>query len=213
MNYREILANDEFKRDGLFKKPFAVPGGGEDLRKLIGWPLLIDIFESGHANCWLAKKGKLHSSVSEGRLDLATAQAGFADGFTVVVRHSELAHPALREIADYFQKLYARPVDIQLYCTPSGEQGFDWHYDLEDVFIFQSSGLKEFYLRANTRAVPPAFSTLPRPIDLVPEMSTEEQRCVLKAGDFLYIPSGHWHCAIALAPSFHLSVGVAFRDC
>ena len=39
------------------------------------------------------------------------------------------------------------PVDIQVYLTPDQHQAFGWHYDLEEVFIIQVQGCKEYSLR------------------------------------------------------------------
>ncbi len=41
---------------------------------------------------------------------------------------------------------------MQLYATPGGTYSFGWHYDFEDVFIAQTLGIKDYYLRDNTLA-------------------------------------------------------------
>lgn len=206
------LDSTEFEREYLFKKPIAIPGAAIAYRQLIGWPLLLEVFQTNHNDCWLAKNGRLHELHDRTKLDFNSARAGFDVGYTVVIRHAELAHPKLKALAGEFEARFKQPIDIQLYGTPENEQGFDWHYDIEDVFVVQSFGSKEFRLRKNRNPLPESYSKIAKTISIEQEMEGPEIRCTLKAGDFLYIPSGFWHCAQALTPSFHLSVGVSFRS-
>lgn len=201
----------DFEREYLFKKPFAVPAKALRFRKLIGWPLLFEIFSSGYNECWLPKAGRLPEDpkLATGILKIEDAISAFEqEGRSVVVRHSERAHPELKAIAKDFADFFGDPIDIQLYATPPEQEGFDWHYDIEEVFVIQSSGEKEFRLRIPK--VPPPLDrvTLPKTLDFENDFIGPEIRCHLKAGDWLYIPAGVWHKARALTPSFHLSVGV-----
>lgn len=201
----------QFREKYFERELLAVPGAAREYRRLLTWERLAGIFTSGHRDCWLADRGRLASK--GGTLTLEEAQRGFATGQTVVVRHSERADSALGEIAADFQRLFQRPVDIQLYVTPPGQEGFDWHYDVEDVFVIQSSGAKEFYLRKNRVTPAPWPMIFPKTLaELDRECAGPEMRCLLQAGDWLYIPAGTWHKARAMASSFHLSVGVLTRD-
>lgn len=204
------MTNREFRAEYLFRKPFAAADRAAQFRKLISWPLLADIFATGYGDCWLPKAGRLPKEPERatGRLALDQAMRAFGDGRSILVRHSERAHGRLKEIAEDFQRVFSDPIDIQLYATPAGEEGFDWHYDIEEVFVIQSSGEKEFRLRIPR--TPPSLEKveLPKTIDFGREFLPGEIRCHLKAGDWLYIPAGVWHKARALTPSFHLSVGV-----
>lgn len=204
------IGYEKFRSDYFRQAPCALAGVAAEFRKLVGWPLLLSIFESGHSDCWLSKHGKLHQNeeFNQGVLELSQAQDAFADGYTILVRHSEAAHLGLRKIALEFETHFKSPIDIQIFGTPEQGQGFDWHYDSEEVFVIQSSGVKEFRLRKNKRADPVPFTMFPKNAVLANEMEAEEIRCTLKAGDVLYIPAGYWHCAVALTPSFHLSIGV-----
>jgi 50S ribosomal protein L16 3-hydroxylase len=201
---------EEFRRDFLFKKPFAAPMKAAQFQRLLSWPLLGEIFESGYDECWLPKQGRLpeDKALATGKLTTEQAMKGFAEGRSITIRHSERAHPVLGAIAKDFEALFRDPIDIQLYVTPPGEEGFDWHYDIEEVFVIQSSGEKEFYLREPLLASPLDKVTLPKTVDFNKDFKGPEIRCHLKAGDFLYIPAGLWHKARAITPSFHLSVGV-----
>lgn len=204
------LSLDEFRRTYLYQKPYASPSTALSLRKLISWPLLDEIFQTGHPDCWLPYHGQLpkDETLNTGQLTLAQALGGFSEGRTVLVRHSERAHPKLQKIAAEFHAVFQDPVDIQLYVTPPEQEGFDWHYDIEEVFVVQSSGEKEFLLRQAARPVPLNRVELPKTVNFALDFTGPEIRCHMKAGDLLYIPAGFWHKARAITPSFHLSVGV-----
>ncbi|HEY8271523.1 MAG TPA: cupin domain-containing protein [Pseudobdellovibrionaceae bacterium] len=200
----------EFQEKYLCRTPFAAPFKASRFRNLLSWSLLEEILSIGHPDCWLPRQGLLptESALCQGILTMEQAYKGFSEGRTVVVRHAEKAQSQLREIAKDFAILFPGLVDVQLYFTPAGEEGFDWHYDIEDVFVLQSRGEKEFRLRPNTITPRPLPEILPKDLHFELEPSRCEIRCLLKAGDWLYIPSGYWHKARAKTPSFHISVGV-----
>jgi 50S ribosomal protein L16 3-hydroxylase len=204
------LSLKEFSDQHLFKMPFAAPFAAQDFKNLISWDLLGEILSSGHPDCWLPQQGLLpiDSSLATGRLTIKEARAGFEQGRTLLVRHAEKAHPKLKVIADNFHQVFQDPIDIQLYCTPPNQEGFDWHYDSEEVFVIQSVGEKEFRLRRNTINPWPLHFKVPKNMHFEQERPSPEIRCLLKAGDWLYIPSGWWHKAKAQTESCHLSVGV-----
>lgn len=206
----EPYSLNEFTELYFCKTPFAAPFKASRFRSLLSWPLLESILSTGHGDCWLPQQGRLpeEKELSSGTLSLAQALLGFEAGRTILVRHAELVAPLLSDIAEDFRSSFQCPVDIQLYCTPAGGEGFDWHYDLEEVFVIQSVGEKEFRLKPNTLALRPLPNPLPKNLHFEWERSPIEFRCLLKPGDWLYIPSGYWHKARALTPSYHFSVGV-----
>jgi 50S ribosomal protein L16 3-hydroxylase len=198
----------EFEKEYFGKNPYSAALTGHDYRGILSWHLLCNILEN-HSDCWIAKKGELLAdmNIRGGRVTFADAIKSYKKGATILVRHSEMANSQLWNIGEDFQRFFKAPVDIQLYFTPAEAQGFDWHYDLEDVFIVQSVGMKEFRLRKNTVSeIPLDVSKMQN--DFLNERGGSEIRCLLNAGDFLYIPAGWWHCAHAVTDSAHLSVGV-----
>src|SRR5262249_27039897 len=131
-----------------------------------------------------------------------------AEGCTLGIRHAEKHDPGLARLAEGFRRDFASPVDVHLYCTPAGRPGFGWHYDAEDVFLLQTQGTKEWFLRKNTvnpwpLAEPPPADMRYR-LELMPLL-----RVTLAAGDWVYIPCGYWHRTEAGSEeSISLSVGV-----
>lgn len=190
--------------------PYATPEKALFFKDCVPLSLINKILESHHNDCWLPLHGRLpdDASLNTGTLSKEQFLDGFRNRRTLLIRHAERAHPVMRTIAQDFQSLFHCPIDLQIYCTPAQQEGFEWHYDLDEVFVIQTFGQKEFRLRKNT--------TSPRPLDrkasqrdyFLQEPPCPETRCWLKAGDWLYIPAGYWHKAQAITDSIHLSVGV-----
>jgi 50S ribosomal protein L16 3-hydroxylase len=196
---RLLGATSDFWDRVYLKQPFACPGGALPWAGLLNWDLIEAIWRSRRADGCLVKNGRL--------TDRRGLKEGFAAGETILIRHAEAAHPALAEVAREFECL-RRPIDVQIYVTPAKAEGFGWHYDIEDVFAIQSVGKKEFLLRENTVTANPRRFHEPESADFLRERSRTQIRCELHPGDWLYIPSGYWHCARALEDSYHLSVGI-----
>lgn len=190
----ELLApvtKAEFVEQYLRQQPFAAPFRANKWKGFLNTLFVQEILATNHSNCWLPKFGKLPTDphLNTGRLSFSQVSEGWQQGRTFLVRHAEMAHPKIQEIAEDFVRSIPGPIDVQIYYTPGGEEGFGWHFDSEEVFVIQSVGEKEFYLRAN-------------------ENSKNVISCHLKAGDWLYIPSGYLHKAKAKTHSAHLSIGV-----
>lgn len=145
---------------------------------------------------------------SEGRAPTPEeAPALVADGYTLLIRHAERHHAGLKSLADEFARTFHGEVDIHIYWTPAQRFGFGWHYDVEDVFILQTQGSKQYSLRKNTVNPWPLLETLPADMRYERELMPLMQ-CLLEAGDWLYIPHGYWHRADAKTESISLAVGV-----
>jgi ribosomal protein L16 Arg81 hydroxylase len=142
------------------------------------------------------------------RLSWAEAQAQHRRGHTLLVRYADRSCAKLQAMAEAFAQFFHAPVDIQVYLTPDTHQAFGWHYDLEEVFIIQVQGCKEYTLRQNTVNPCPVWENLPADLHFERETSRLRMTCRLEAGDWLYIPSGWWHIARTQAESIHLSIGV-----
>ena len=94
-------------------------------------------------------------------LSWAEAQAYYRRGHTLLVRYAERSSTKFQALAEAFAQFFHAPVDIQVYLTPDQHQAFGWHYDLEEVFIIQVQGCKEYTLRQNTVNPWPVWDTMP----------------------------------------------------
>ena len=194
-----------FMQEHFLRLPFALAGGCAHLAACGDWPVVERALSSPEADVIVGSAeqrfdGKTPTSLDEARQLLA-------QGLTVGIRHAEKHDDSLAELAGSFAADFAAPIDIHLYCTPAGKPGFGWHYDAEDVFVLQTRGKKEWWLRKNTVNPWPLVETLPKDMkyerEIMPAM-----RCLLAAGDWLYIPAGYWHRTECQEESISLSVGI-----
>ena len=194
-----------FMREHFLKLPYSMPHGADAFRELGSWDVIESLFRHPEPDVLIVKQGRRWEGSSVP--PFAEAQRLFRDGHTLLVRHAEKLDPRFAELAAGFERDFAGPVDVHIYCTPASEFGFGWHYDAEDVFILQTDGSKEYLLRKNTVNPWPLAETLPRDMqygrEIMPLMN-----CLLAAGDWLYLPNGYWHMANAKEDSISIAVGV-----
>ena len=183
-----------FMEQHLHRLPLALPGVGRLLQATGTWSGLGPILAAPDVDVMVVKKGKRCEGSPP--TDLASAQKLCEAGCTILVRHAERQSEQISELATAFTNTFRAPANVHVYATPPGCFGFSWHYDAEDVFIFQTAGEKEYYLRKNTVNPWPLEETIPADMqyerELMPLM-----RVLLRAGDLLYIPCGYWHRAQA----------------
>ncbi|MDB5337166.1 MAG: hypothetical protein JWN70_2785, partial [Planctomycetaceae bacterium] len=191
--------------DYYLKLPFARVDGCKALAGLGDWGVLERLIQHPDSDVFIGRCGTQYSGTFPKTLDAAAPLLN--DGYTIGVRHAERSDPTLADLAQRFANVFAAPVDIHLYCTPARHPGFGWHYDAEEVFVLQTSGEKDWYLRKNTVNPLPLIETIPLNQRYEREIMPI-QHCKLSAGDWLYIPSGFWHRTAAATDSISLSVGV-----
>ena len=187
------------------KQPYARAGGCLDLTPLGGWAAVERLLAQPGADVLIGREGRQWDGPAPS--SLAEARGLLAQGYSVGIRHAERHDLGLAGLADEFRRALHGPVDMHVYCTPAGQPGFGWHYDAEEVFLLQTHGSKEWWLRKNTVNPWPLVETIP------PDLRYEREimpllRCTLREGDWLYVPSGYWHRSQAGEESISLSVGV-----
>jgi ribosomal protein L16 Arg81 hydroxylase len=127
-------------------------------------------------------------------------------GATLIINGVHKRVPAVVELAANLRYDIGYETHVNLYCSPVNQQGFECHYDTHDVLILQINGDKEWFVYQETVPCPTTgmhSSDQPKP-EAPPYL-----QCVLKAGDLLYVPRGHWHYAVACdQPSLHLTIGI-----
>jgi ribosomal protein L16 Arg81 hydroxylase len=201
----------DFSSTYLRKAPFAEPDSARAFTPLFDWSALDRVLK------WPGRNPDADSDVlvvKQGRLvpaptprTLGDARTLLDTGSSLVIRRAERRDAALSELAQRFERACSGVAHIQLFVTPKGERGFGWHYHAEEVFILQTRGTKEYFLRRNTmnpNPVPqPHYDFAPVSRERTPLMAG-----TLVAGDWLYIPSGWWHAATAREDSLSISVGV-----
>jgi len=192
----------DFRAAHFQKGAWAQPGSAKGSLETLDWPALGRVLAVGADTIVCAKGQHLPYPVPR---DLDELRAYMRMGIGLAMRHTERADAGLRAVADSFAELPGTP-QVQVFVTPPDTHGFGWHYDLEDVFIAQTAGVKDYYFRPNTVEAdapfpPPDFSGYHR--ETSPLMTA-----TLVAGDFLYIPSRWWHMALCRETALSISVGL-----
>jgi ribosomal protein L16 Arg81 hydroxylase len=199
------LSKDQFMDDHFHKLPIAMPGGAESYTDLCDWNLFGRILGEAEVDVMVCRDGEPYQGTLPANQD--DAERLSRDGYTILVRHAEVHDARLRQLAESFSVDFAGQVNIHIYATPADHHGFSWHYDAEDVFILQTVGAKEYSLRKNTVHPWPLIETIPQNMRYERETMPMMQ-CLLRAGDWLYIPMGYWHMATAHQASLSLAIGV-----
>jgi len=197
-----------FVADYFHRLPYSVAGLASPLCELGTWKSLTAILAQDAADVLVCRRNQQAAGPPPQTSD--AAQRLVDEGFTLLVRHAERHDQRLAAMAAAFERDFAAPVNIHMYCTPCGQFGFGWHYDAEEVFIIQTTGRKEYSLRKNTVNPWPIEETLPANMhyerEIMPLM-----KCELGAGDWLYIPSGYWHMGQSRETAISLAIGVQPR--
>lgn len=104
-------------------------------------------------------------------------------GATLIVNRVHHHVPTVAELAANLRYDIGYETHVNLYCSPSKQQGFECHYDNHDVLILQIDGEKEWFVYRETELYP----TLKHSSDQPKPQASPYLQCVLKAGDLLYI--------------------------
>lgn len=136
----------------------------------------------------------------------------FHGGNTIVLENIEKSWPPVAQLAASLAEAFSARVHVNLYMTPANAQGAPLHPDVQDVFVLQMEGAKDWYFYEQREGL--CLETLTYLKELrgrvkpVMEEPPLIERTTLHQGDFLYIPRGLPHRAAAPAdsPSLHLTV-------
>lgn len=154
----------------------------------------------------LARAGRPHG----GRPGLEESRRLFSQGYTWVLRDVDHGDAGLAELGRALASDLHGTLHLQVYRSPAGAKGFGWHFDPEEVFVFQTHGHKRFLVRENAQHPLPLAEQMPA---IAGQLSADAERgpiseYLLSPGDCLYLPPGWWHVAQAEEESISISAGV-----
>jgi 50S ribosomal protein L16 3-hydroxylase len=201
---------DTFLSKNFTRMPFSMPDRAKPLESYLDWSVVQKVLESKKAILRVVKDGNV--TIDSEQMGFEEAMNYYHQGNTLVLRYAEKGHSLLKSLADDFAASFRTEVDIQLYCTPEGHNAFGWHYDIEEVFVIQTKGSKEYTIRPNTVHPRPLLSSVPKNMEYEKETGEQVLKVMMQAGDWLYIPSGWWHVAKTQSESMHISVGLMPRS-
>ncbi|MBI3336115.1 cupin [Candidatus Peregrinibacteria bacterium] len=208
----EILGEEPFCRfleENYLKTPFSIPDRAKSLLSALNWNEFYELAPLiPECDVLVVRNGRLFSDLLPRSGE--EVKELHQKGFSIVLRNTQKVAPNLRTLAEDAERELHGEAVIQIYSTPKDFHSFGWHYDVEEVFIIQTNGQKEYYLRQNTVNPHPKLETMPKDMQFERETSPLIASTLI-GGDFLYIPGGWWHCAKAIEDSLSISIGVLPR--
>jgi 50S ribosomal protein L16 3-hydroxylase len=199
------MAVTSFASEHLGHTPFARASAAPELTQVCTWGLLDEVLRERPPDVLVvAQSRQLDLPAPRSMCEL---QGLFRRGIGIAIRAPERVNGFLEALACEFARDLPGEQRLILFATPGATHGFGWHYDAEDVFVIQTAGDKEYFLRSNTVSRPPVrgfqsdFSEYQRETSAL-------MACRLLPGDWLYVPKGYWHIARAHQDSLSLSIGV-----
>jgi ribosomal protein L16 Arg81 hydroxylase len=219
----DVFATEYWGRKPLLSRTGALPRDFSDLLS----PDMVDelIAERGVRAPFirLAKEGQVLAKDSylgpagfgaeiADQVDSAKVLAQLASGATVVLQGLHRLWPPLIDFVRHAVDDIGHPVQANAYITPPGNRGFDFHYDVHDVFVLQVAGSKRWIVHQPVHLHPLPSQPWTDHRDRIAERVTGDPviDVELCEGDALYLPRGWVHAAQALdTTSIHLTIGVA----
>ncbi|MFG3247593.1 JmjC domain-containing protein [Streptomyces sp. NPDC048187] len=133
------------------------------------------------------------------------------EGATVITDQANVFDPTMEVACRALQWWSRERVQVNAYLTTNDASGFPLHWDDHDVVIVQLAGEKEWEVRATSRAVPMYRDADPN--------STPSDEIIwsglMRTGDVMHIPRGHWHQATRTGSgsgkSLHVTFGITKR--
>lgn len=141
----------------------------------------------------------------DGIINTDKAFALFNNGATMVIQAGQRYFDHLSKCCLALSQKFNSPVQANLYITPDRSVGFNPHWDTHDVFVLQISGTKTWKLYGFEKELPTKNQKF-----ISKGYSKEPiQTLQLFPGDFLYVPRGYVHDAMADdGISAHITIGV-----
>ena len=141
----------------------------------------------------------------DGIIHTEKAFALFNAGSTLVIQAGQRYFDNLSKCCLGLSNKFGSPVQANLYITPNKSQGFNPHWDTHDVFVLQISGTKTWQLYGFEKELPTKNQKfVSKGYEKKPIKTLQ-----LAPGDFLYVPRGYVHDAMADdGISAHITIGI-----
>jgi ribosomal protein L16 Arg81 hydroxylase len=204
---------ENFQRAHWEKKPLVVhrddPGYYQELLTLDDVDKILTLYGIGLERVRVVVDGKETSIAALSRSArqnvLEALYERYRSGSTIVLNALEQRWEPLHRLGRMLGAELSARLQMNIYITPAGNQGFAPHYDMHDVFVAQVHGNKHWRIAGQPHELPLAG----QPYDKAQPEPTPEQEFDMRAGDLLYLPRGTVHWATANdRTSVHITIGV-----
>lgn len=142
--------------------------------------------------------------------DPGRVQALLDRGASMVLNDIDGVCPGIGQVAEGIEEAVGdAKAAANLYYSVAERQAFDSHFDRHDVYVLQIHGEKRWNVyqgRADNPIEHPAFHNVPQ-AEYDRMKGPVAERLTMRPGDFLYLPRGQFHDALA---SSEVSIHVTF---
>lgn len=193
---------DDFVENHHGRRALLIRGDADRFHDLFGWDDVNHYTNFGVRSYPQIKLA--HETKSLGAEALAQVDYWLREGATLIINNVQTRDAVVERFVRALGRELNTRVNVNAYVSWPAKQGFDIHYDKHDVFVIAVAGEKEWKVFEPTLTYPIEQMAGPKgdPPDTDPYLA-----CTLTKGDVLYIPRGHWHYAVAVTPSIHLTTG------
>lgn len=217
-----------FLADHFDKKPYYETGAVRDVEGLFSWAKMNDLLD--RPKLWDGRTIEMalnHKMLRPGeymrpgvgrlgdqvlRPDRGRMTHFLRQGATIVLDYLEGLDPTIAAYTRVLERLTGTNTSCNAFCSWQKVPGYGSHFDTMDVFAIQIEGEKTWNLYegrfAEATDVPGIRSTDFSPDELTRMRGRVAETVTMRPGDFLYIPRGQFHDALADdRASLHLSFG------
>lgn len=237
LTFRELIAPLEparFLAEHYGRQPLHIPardpaeGGVDKAGRTVTWAQVNEILAMtsiwSDSSLELALQGRSLPPQSycyegidrEGRRslkpDTQRVQELIARGATLVLNYIDTLLPGVRPTSAAIASAVGAPVSVSLFASWHKVQGYNVHFDTQNVFALQVVGRKTWKVYANREENPARIPGFDSP-SVSPEQAEKRKgplllEVTLQPGDLLYLPPGFYHQALAeTEASVHVGYG------
>jgi len=199
---------EAFLKDSLGQKSLYVKGTEDKFEGLFSWDDINHLLNTARPKNSIKL---VYETSTLPQAQLSNLSYWLNKGATLVIDWLQLLDEFVYHFCQELARDFNSEVNINSYISCPSKQGFDVHFDKHDVFIVQVEGQKRWRIFEPTLIKTPIQAMEVNQDDCLrpdPDKESPYCDCVLSEGDVLYIPRGHWHYAVAVSPSVHLTVGI-----
>lgn len=208
---------NHFLNNNWNQKYLHIKGKEDDYEEILNWKKFNSILNnrdlSPHLRYFYNGTPILPQSLNNGRrtrngtpqIDMNEALKFNEAGATTIIQHFQTMDSGMENLVLELSKYFPEAININAYYSSSNIQGFDLHTDPHETFVLQIEGKKKWILLNEPTILPLKSQLLKTSKGVDP---TNKKTITLEKGDFLYLPRGVWHKALALEPSLHLTISL-----
>jgi ribosomal protein L16 Arg81 hydroxylase len=216
-DFLQPVKPDEFFRDVFAQKPLHIKGDENRFAYLLTWDAVNRILQQHRLQGPRVRFARGGNPIDADYYSQRVSIEGeplvvlrpervkrlLREDATLVIDAIDEGHEPISDLCRTLEVALGSRVFMDAFASWRHQQGFKTHWDPENLFIVQVSGVKYWRIFKPQRLHPTAEDKNLQ--EDIPVGDPYWQGC-LRAGDLLYIPGGWWHDAVPTgSPTLHLA--------